>query len=76
MSIKETIHSLITDESAAHKRVIEYVTGQLSQGRTLAAVLDVSQPVSLCLHAAHHRNERRFVKVRTEARWTAPMVLP
>lgn len=40
MSIKETIHSLITDESAAHKRVIEYVTGQISQGRTLAAVVE------------------------------------
>lgn len=40
MSIKETIHSLITDESAAHKRLIEYVTGQLQQGRSLAEVMD------------------------------------
>jgi len=40
MSIKETIASLITDESAAHKRLIEYVTGQLSQGRSLAAIVD------------------------------------
>jgi hypothetical protein len=40
MSIKETIASLITDESAAHKRLIEYVTGQLSQGRSLAASVE------------------------------------
>jgi len=40
MSIKETIASLITDESAAHKRLIEYVTGQLSQGRSLAAIVE------------------------------------
>lgn len=40
MSIKETIHSLITDESAAHKRLIEYVTGQIRQGRTLADVVE------------------------------------
>lgn len=40
MSIKETIHSLITDESAAHKRLIEYVTGQLKQGRSLADVVE------------------------------------
>jgi hypothetical protein len=40
MSIKETIASLITDESAAHKRLIQYVTGQLSQGRSLAAIVE------------------------------------
>ena len=40
MSIKETIASLLTDESAAHKRLIEYVTGQLSQGRSLAAIVE------------------------------------
>jgi hypothetical protein len=40
MSIKETIASLITDESAAHKRLIEYVTGQLSQGRSLSDVIE------------------------------------
>ncbi|MFM8828235.1 MAG: hypothetical protein ACKOGE_03000 [Actinomycetota bacterium] len=40
MSIKETIASLITDPSAAHKRLIEYVTGQLSQGRTLNDILE------------------------------------
>lgn len=40
MSIKETIASLITDESAAHKRLIEYVTGQLSQGRRLSDVVE------------------------------------
>lgn len=40
MSIKETIASLITDDSAAHKRLIEYVTGQLSQGRSLAEVIE------------------------------------
>ena len=40
MSIKETIASLITDPSAAHKRLIEYVTGQLSQGRSLDEILE------------------------------------
>ncbi len=40
MSIKDTIHSLITDEGATHKRLIEYVTGQLHQGRPLAEVLE------------------------------------
>ena len=40
MSIKDTIAQMITDESAAHKRLIEYVTGQLSQGRDLDAVMD------------------------------------
>ncbi|MBM3634331.1 MAG: hypothetical protein FJW99_03425 [Actinobacteria bacterium] len=40
MSIKETIAGLITDPSAAHKRLIEYVTAQLSQGRTLGDTLE------------------------------------
>ncbi len=40
MSIRETIESLLTDESAVHKRLIEYVTGQLRQGRSLSDVLD------------------------------------
>lgn len=40
MSIKETIHSMIADESAAHKRLVEYVTGQLSQGRSLSDVVE------------------------------------
>jgi hypothetical protein len=40
MSIKETIHGLITDESARHKRLIEYVTGQLAQGRSLTDVVN------------------------------------
>jgi hypothetical protein len=40
MSIKETIASMITDESAAHKRLVEYVTGQLGQGRSLADVVE------------------------------------
>ena len=40
MSIKETIASMITDESAAHKRLVEYVTGQLSQGRSLSDVVE------------------------------------
>lgn len=40
MSIKETIHDLITDESAKHKRLIEYVTGQLQQGRSLSEIVE------------------------------------
>lgn len=40
MSIKDTIASLITDESASHKRLIEYVTGQLSQGRPLSEIVN------------------------------------
>lgn len=40
MSIKDIIASMITDDSAAHKRLIEYVTAQLSQGRALAEVMD------------------------------------
>lgn len=40
MSIKEQIAHLITDESAAHKRLVEYVTGQLAQGRSLADIVD------------------------------------
>lgn len=40
MSIKDTIASMITDESAAHKRLIEYVVAQLSQGRPLEEVME------------------------------------
>lgn len=40
MSIKDTIASMITDDSAAHKRLIQYVTAQLAQGRALAEVMD------------------------------------
>ncbi len=40
MSIKDEIEKLIGSESAAHKRLIEYVVRQLGAGRDLHAVLD------------------------------------
>ena len=40
MSIKEEVAKLIGTESAAHKRLIEYVVRQLGTGRDMAAVLD------------------------------------
>lgn len=40
MSIKDEVAKLIGTESAAHKRLIEYVVRQLGTGRTMAAVFD------------------------------------
>ena len=40
MSIKDEVAKLIGSESAAHKRLIEYVVRQLGTGRDMAAVLD------------------------------------
>lgn len=40
MSIKDEVAKLIGSESAAHKRLIEYVVRQLKSGRDLDAVLD------------------------------------
>lgn len=40
MNIKDEIARLVGEESAGHKRLIEYVTRQLAQGRTLAEVID------------------------------------
>ncbi len=40
MSIKDEVAKLIGAESAAHKRLIEYVVRQLGAGRDMAAVLD------------------------------------
>jgi hypothetical protein len=40
LSIKDEVAKLIGSESAAHKRLIEYVVRQLGAGREMAAVLD------------------------------------
>lgn len=40
MNIKDEIARLVGEESAGHKRLIEYVTRQLAQGRTLTEVID------------------------------------
>ncbi len=40
MSIRDEVAKLIGNESAGHKRLIEYVVRQLGSGRDLAAVLD------------------------------------
>jgi hypothetical protein len=40
LSIKDEVAKLIGSESAAHKRLIEYVVRQLGTGRDMAAVLD------------------------------------
>lgn len=40
MSIRDEVAKLIGSESAAHKRLIEYVVRQLKSGRDLDAVLD------------------------------------
>lgn len=40
MSIKDEVAKLIGSESAAHKRLIEYVVRQLGAGRDIADVLD------------------------------------
>ena len=40
MSIKDEVAKLIGSESAAHKRLIDYVVRQLGTGRDIAAVLD------------------------------------
>ncbi|MSO44124.1 MAG: hypothetical protein EXQ74_02255 [Thermoleophilia bacterium] len=40
MSIKDTIASMINDETAAHKRQVEYVTRELAEGRRLNEILD------------------------------------
>lgn len=40
MSIRDEVAKLIGNESAAHKRLIEYVVRQLRSGRDLDAVLD------------------------------------
>jgi hypothetical protein len=40
VSIRDEVAKLIGNESAAHKRLIEYVVRQLKSGRDLSAVLD------------------------------------
>ena len=40
MSIRDEVAKLIGNESALHKRLIEYVVRQLKSGRDLDAVLD------------------------------------
>ncbi len=40
MSIRDEVAKLIGNESAAHKRLIEYTVRQLRSGRDLGAVLD------------------------------------
>ena len=40
MSIRDEVAKLIGNESAGHKRLIEYVVRQLKSGRDLDAVLD------------------------------------
>ncbi len=40
MGIKEEVSKLVNTESARHKRLIEYVTRQLAQGRNLGDVLE------------------------------------
>lgn len=40
MNIKDEIARLVGEESARHKRLIEYVTRQLSQGRMLTEIID------------------------------------
>lgn len=40
MNVREEIAKLVGNESAGHKRLIEYVVRQLGAGRDLAAVLD------------------------------------
>jgi hypothetical protein len=40
LSIRDEVAKLIGSESAAHKRLIEYVVRQLKSGRDLDAVLD------------------------------------
>jgi hypothetical protein len=40
LSFREEVAKLIGNESAAHKRLIEYVVRQLKSGRDLGAVLD------------------------------------
>jgi hypothetical protein len=40
VSIRDEVAKLIGSESAAHKRLIEYVVRQLRSGRDLSAVLD------------------------------------
>ena len=40
MSIRDEVAKLIGNESAGHKRLIEYVVRQLHAGRDLASVLD------------------------------------
>ena len=39
MGIKDEVKRLVNTESAAHKRLIEYVVRQLRAGRSLDAVL-------------------------------------
>ena len=40
MGLKDEIAKLVGDDTAGHKRLIEYVVRQLGGGRTLADVLD------------------------------------
>ena len=40
MGLKEEVKRLVNTESAAHKRLIEYVVRQLRAGRPLRAVLE------------------------------------
>lgn len=40
MGIQDRVRELVNTESAKHKRLIEYVTGQLHTGRHLAEILD------------------------------------
>jgi hypothetical protein len=40
MGIRDEVKRLVDTESAAHKRLIEYVVRQLRAGRSLAAVFD------------------------------------
>lgn len=40
MSIREEVAKLVGNESAGHKRLIEYVVRQLRSGRALGAVLE------------------------------------
>ena len=40
MNIRDEIAKLVGNESAGHKRLIEYVVRQLGAGRDLSAVLD------------------------------------
>lgn len=40
MGIQDEVRKLVNSESARHKRLVEYVVRQVSQGRTLAEVLD------------------------------------
>lgn len=40
MSIQDQISALLGDHNAEHKRLVEYVVGQLGQGRDLKDVFD------------------------------------